>query len=154
MNSYEDLLDDIKQEGINVIELDLDTNKPCGKCIGNTIFINNRITNKEKFCVLAEELGHYKLTVGDITNLKDISNRKQEIKARRWGYEKIVGIMQIIEAFEKGARSKYELADYLNVSEYFLDDAILYYKQKYGVYFEIDNYLVYFEPTLAIIKQF
>ncbi|MDM8313286.1 ImmA/IrrE family metallo-endopeptidase [Clostridium cadaveris] len=154
MNSYEDLLDDIKQEGINVIELDLDTNKPCGKCIGNTIFINNRITNKEKFCVLAEELGHYKLTVGDITNLKDISNRKQEIKARRWGYEKFVGIMKIIEAFEKGARSKYELADYLNVSEYFLDDAILYYKQKYGVYFEIDNYLVYFEPTLAIIKQF
>ena len=153
MNSYEDLLDDIKQEGINVIELDLDTNKPCGKCIGNTIFINDRISSKEKLCVLAEELGHYKLTVGNITDLKNISNRKQEIKARRWGYEKIVGIMQIIEAFEKGARSKYELADYLNVSEYFLDDAILYYKQKYGVYFEIDNYLVYFEPTLAITKR-
>lgn len=153
MNSYEELLDDIKQEGINVIELDLDTNKPCGKCVGNTIFINDRISSKEKFCVLAEELGHYKLTVGNITDLKNISNRKQEIKARRWGYEKIVGIMQIIEAFEKGARSKYELADYLNVSEYFLDDAILYYKQKYGVYFEIDNYLVYFEPTLAITKR-
>ncbi|GAA0678826.1 ImmA/IrrE family metallo-endopeptidase [Clostridium cadaveris] len=154
MNNYEELIDNIQKQGINVVELDLDTNKPCGKCIGNTIFINNRITNKEKFCVLAEELGHYKLTVGNITDLKNISNRKQEIKARRWGYEKIVGIMQIIEAFEKGARSKYELADYLNVSEYFLDDAILYYKQKYGVYFEIDNYLVYFEPTLAIIKQF
>lgn len=119
MNSYEELLDDIKQQGINVIELDLDTNKPCGKCVGNTIFINDRISSKEKLCVLAEELGHYKLTIGNITDLKNISNRKQEIKARRWGYEKIVGIMQIIEAFEKGARSKYELADYLNVSEYF-----------------------------------
>ena len=62
--------------------------------------------------------------------------------------------MRIIEAFEKGARSKYELADYLNVSEYFLEDAILYYKQKYGVCFEIDNYLVFFEPTLGITKRF
>lgn len=154
MDSYEELLDDTTQQGVNVIELYLDTNKPCGKCICNTIFINNRPSMKEKFCVLAEELGHYNLTVGNITDLKNVSNRKQEIKARRWGYEKIAGIMKIIKAFEKGARNKYELADYLNISEYFLEDAILYYKQKYGVCFEFDNYLVYFEPTLAIIKLF
>lgn len=154
MTKYEELLNSAHLKGIDVYELDLGVDSPCGKCVANSIVINNRVSEDEKLCVLAEELGHYKLTVGNITDLKNISNRKQEIKARRWGYEKIVGIMQIIEAFEKGARSKYELADCLNVSEYFLEDAILYYKQKYGVYFEIDNYLVYFEPTLAIIKQF
>lgn len=149
---YEELL--IEADNLNITVKEKPLHAVDGLCKGNKIAINNALSNREKFCVLAEELGHYKLTVGNITDLKNISNRKQEIKARRWGYEKIVGIMQIIEAFEKGARSKYELADYLNVSEYFLDDAILYYKQKYGVYFEIDNYLVYFEPTLVITKRF
>lgn len=154
MNNYEELLYDTEQQGVNVIELDLDTNKPCGKCIDNNIFINSRISNKEKLCVLAEELGHCKLTVGDITDLKNISNRKQEIVARRWGYEKIVGLIKLIEAFEEGAPNRYEIAEYLDITEDFLEDAITYYKQKYGICFEIDNYIIYFEPTLGITKHF
>ena len=154
MNTYEELIDNITQTGGNVIELDLDTDKPCGKCVNGTVFINNRGTNREKLCILIEELGHSKLTVGDIMDLKDITNRKQELIARRWGYEKVVGIIGLIKAFEYGARSKYEIAEYLNVTESFLSEAIQYYKQKYGVFFEIDNYIVSFEPTLGVFKRF
>ena len=70
MNTYEEIIDNITQTGGNVIELDLDTDKPCGKCVNGTVFINNRGTNREKLCILIEELGHSKLTVGDIMDLK------------------------------------------------------------------------------------
>lgn len=150
---YNTLLEEALKNSINVKELDLKARD--GLCYGNRIAISKRLkTNKEKYCVLAEELGHHYLTVGDITNQKEINNRKQEYKARRWAYEKLVGIVSIINAFEKGIRTKYDLSEYLNITEQFLDEAIKHYKEKYGLYYEIDNYLVYFEPSLAICKMF
>ena len=38
----------------------------------------------EKASVLAEELGHYYTTVGNILDQEDAGNRKQEHKARTW----------------------------------------------------------------------
>lgn len=154
MNNYEKLLSSITSSEIKVIETDLGTNKACGKCVGNIIFINSRMSSKEKYCILIEELSHCKLTVGNISNLENTSNRKQEIKARRLGYEKIVGVLNLISAFENGARTKYEISEYLEITEKFLTDAIDYYKQKYGMYFEVDNYVLHFEPTLGITKRF
>lgn len=48
----------------------------------------------EKYEILSEELGHFFTSYGDITNLSDIGNIKQENRARRWSYETTVGIMQ------------------------------------------------------------
>nr|WP_242851551.1 hypothetical protein [Clostridium sp. DMHC 10] len=112
------------------------------------------MTDSEKYEVLSEELGHYHTTSGNISNQFDIKNIKQEKRARNWGYEETVGIVQLINAFEKGIRLKHELAEYLNVTEKFLGHAIQHYKEKYGTYCEIDNYLVYFEPNLTILKMF
>ena len=74
---------------------------------GNRIAINKNLSNYEKFCVLAEKLGHYYLTVGYITNQKDISNRRQELLARKWGYNKKVGILGLIKAFENRCKNRY-----------------------------------------------
>lgn len=154
MTKYEKLISEAHKQGIKVVEINLGTDKPCGKCINNTIIINSRISIKDKYCILAEELGHYRLTVGDITNQSKIENRKQECIARRWGNRKLVRVLDIIHAFESGTRNSYEVAEFIGVTESFLDECINYYKAKYGTHFTIDNYTVYFEPTLGIVKMF
>ncbi|URZ02803.1 ImmA/IrrE family metallo-endopeptidase [Clostridium felsineum] len=122
--------------------------------MGNRIAINNIKTLREKNCILAEELGHYYTTIGNILDQSDINNRKQEKRARNWAYTKLVGILQLINAFEKGIRTKSELAEYLNVTEEFLEQAIQHYREKYGMSYQIDHYNIYFEPTLSILKMF
>ena len=73
--TYDELLIEADKLGIIVKELDLKTRD--GHCKGNKIAIHKNLSNYEKACVLAEELGHYYLTVGDIKNQKDINNKKQ-----------------------------------------------------------------------------
>lgn len=151
--TYDNLLKEADDLGIIVKEVNLRTYD--GRCKGNRIAINKNLTTEnEKKCVLAEEIAHYKLTVGDISDLSKVENVKQEIKARREGYEKLVGIIKIINAFENGVTSLYEMAESLAVTESFLKEAIDYYRNKYGEYYKIDNYIMCFEPNLNIIKIF
>lgn len=158
MTKYEKLLAETQNQNITVLEIDLGTNKKCGKCIatdeGNFLIINSNMNDSQKYEILSEELGHYYTSFGNIINLHDIRNIKQERRARNWAYEKLVGIITIINAFEKGIRSKTELAEYLCVTEEFLKDAIEHYRQKYGVKYKIDHYIIYFEPSLSILKLF
>ncbi|MGL4571823.1 MAG: ImmA/IrrE family metallo-endopeptidase [Clostridium sp.] len=149
---YETLLNEAASLNVKVIEANLITRD--GRCVGNKIAINKNLTTKEKACVLAEELGHFHKTVGDITDQKKIENRKQELIARRWSYKRTVGILDIIKAFENGCTTYYDVAEYLNVPQKFLIEVIDYYKLKHGESFQIDNYIIYFIPRLAVLKIF
>lgn len=149
---YENLLNECSDLGIKVKEVVLKSAD--GRCKGNRIAINKNLsTQTEKKCILAEELGHYHTTYGDIRDQTKIENVKQEIIARRWGYEKLVGMVDIINAYRYGVRNRHELAEYLDVTEEFLCEAIEYYKCKYGICYKIDTYLIYFEP-LGVMKIF
>ncbi|HBC2028632.1 TPA: hypothetical protein I9Z65_000137 [Clostridium perfringens] len=150
--SYEELLREADKLGIIVKELDLKTRK--GRCCGNKIAINKKLSIKEKAGVLAEELGHFHKTVGNISNQKELANRKQEIIARRWGYEKSVGIIGLINAFNNNCRDAYEIADFLGVTKEYLDEAIDYFRCRYGTRYEIDEYIIYFIPNFGIYKSF
>ena len=67
----------------------------------NRIAISDRLeTSTEKACVLAEEIGHYHTAVGDIINLQDIENLKQEQKGRLHGYNRMIGLRDIISAID------------------------------------------------------
>ncbi len=106
----------------------------------NVIAIDSKIdTDAERCCVLAEELGHHHKTIGDITDQTKIENRKQEKIARNWGYEKLVGIVDLINAYNVGIRNKNDLAEHLNVTEQYLEESIQHYKEKYGLYYEVDK---------------
>lgn len=153
MRDYNNLLSQTDEEGVLVVEMDLGTDTPCGKCIGNSIYINNRATTNEKRCVLAEELGHYHLTIGNITDLKDIRNKKQELKARRYSYNLLIEPDDIIHAMKKGCNTRFEIADYLNISEEFFEELIEDYKRQYGLGILVGNYYLQLEPTLGLIRD-
>lgn len=119
-----------------------------------TIWINNGIlTNAEKSCVLAEELGHYHTSTGDILDQKQLHNRKQEKKARNWAYEKLVPLISIVEAQKNGIRNRHELAEHLTVIEEFLDSALRYYQEKYGLFVTVGGFTICFDP-LGVIEMF
>ena len=138
MNKYEILLDEANDKGLIVKEKSLQSSN--GRIKGNRIAIRKDLkTTAEKACVLAEELGHYETTVGDILEMSSSWNRKQERQARLNGYNRMIGVFGIIRAYEAGCQ------------EYLLE-CIECYRDKYGEMKSINNYIVYFIPNLAVIK--
>ena len=49
MTEYETLVAEIDSYGIRVREIDFHTSKPCGKCIGNKIYINKNTQKRKLF---------------------------------------------------------------------------------------------------------
>lgn len=131
---------------LDIVECKLPSDKLKGLYADDIIFLSENIeTEVEKKCILAEEIGHYETSHGHILNNSTNSN-KQEKKARTWAYHELIKIESFIEASNKGIRSRYELAEYLDVTEEFLADAITRFIEIYGPYRIIGNYTVYFEP--------
>ena len=155
MNSYELLENEACEEGIEIIDYNFKNEKIKGLYCDNAIAISSSVASlTEKTSILAEELGHYHTSVGDILDQSDTSNRKQERKARLWAYDKLIGLSGIIKGFEAGCQSHYELAEYLEVTEVFLMEALECYKEKYGVCVETNGYFIVFTPSLGVIKKF
>ncbi|MFR0781306.1 MAG: ImmA/IrrE family metallo-endopeptidase [Zhenhengia sp.] len=151
--SYERLLDYAQKNGVDVTEKYFKSQVD-GLCKGNKIGISKRLsTSIDKKCILAEELGHYFTTVGDITDQSKVENRKQERRARAWGYQKAVPLTLLLEAIDYPCTNRTELAEYLDVPEDYLMEALKYYQEKYGNYVKIKEYILLFEP-LALIKTF
>lgn len=148
---YNALLNEANAEGISIKERPFKTYD--GRIKGKDIYLRKDMNTAEKSCVLAEELGHYYTTVGDILDMNVSENRKQERQARLWGYNHVIGLFGLIRAYEHGCKDKYEIADYLDVTEEYLEDCINCYRDKYGEYKIVDNYTIYFIPNLMIFKK-
>ena len=148
--NYEQLLTAADQEGLLVKEQTLTGHD--GLIRGRRIAIRKNIeTQAEKSCVLAEEIGHYHTSSGNILDQNKVESRKQEHRARLYGYNLKIGLTGLISAYEAGCGNLYEMAEYLDATEEYLKEAIDCYKSKYGLCTSIDNYIIYFEP-LAVIK--
>ena len=147
--NYEQLLTAADQEGLLVKEQPLTGHD--GLIRGSRIAIRKNIeTQAEKSCVLAEEIGHYHTSSGNILDQSRAENRKQEYRARLYGYNLKIGLAGLIRAYEARCRNRYEMAEYLDVTEEYLEEAIDCYKAKYGLYTSVDNYIIYFEPFVVI----
>lgn len=153
MNIYETLLDEAHSEGLIVKEKPLKYND--GRIKGNKIAIREDLsTTNEKACVLAEELGHFHTAVGDIVDQSDIKNIKQERKGRLQSYNRLIGLAKLISAYEYGCQNRYEIAEYLDVTEPFLQECIDHYRDKYGFGTMVGDYYVMFIPHFAVGKIF
>ncbi len=148
--NYEQLLTAADQEGLLVKEQPLTEHD--GLIRGSHIAIRKDIeTQAEKSCVLAEEIGHYRTSSGNILDQNKEESRKQEYRARLYGYNLKIGLTGLISAYEAGCGNLCEMAEYLDATEEYLKEAIDCYKSKYGLCTSIDNHIIYFEP-LAVIK--
>ena len=149
--NYETLLEEADSQFLVVKEKPLRAHN--GRIKGNRIAIKKDIPTTQKACVLAEELGHHYTTVGNILDQSKAENRKQERRARLWAYKRAFDLVDLVSAYKHGCRNRYEIAEYLEVTESFLQEALDTYKEKYGPYTKVDRYVVYFEP-LGVLELY
>lgn len=149
--TYEQLLTVADQEGLLVKEHSLINHD--GLISGRRIAIRRNIeTQAGKSCVLAEEIGHHCTSSGNILDQTNIMNRKQEYRARLYGYNLKIGLSGLIRAYEADCRNIFEMAEFLDATEEYLREAIQCYRSKYGICVAVDNYIIYFEP-FAVMKM-
>lgn len=148
--NYESLLDEAHGQGLIVKDKPLQYNN--GRIKGNRVAIRKDLNTAEKACVLAEELGHHYTSVGCILDQTNPQNRKQERQARLWGYNRLIGLTGLINAFCAGCQNSHEIAEFLGVTDEYLHECIACYKDKYGICTTIDNYIIYFIPNLMVTE--
>ena len=116
--TYEEM--QILHDDLNIVEMDLsEVSGLKGLYVNGHIAINAKMSDIEKACVLAEELGHHYTSVGNILDMTSAANRKQERQARLWAYNKQIGLIGLVRAFEHGCQNRFEIAEYLEVTEEF-----------------------------------
>lgn len=151
--TYENLLEEADSDNIYILENAPFESKSDGLINGDVIGINREIrSSRRRACVLAEELGHYHTTMGNIIDQSSDASRKQELRARMWAYNHLVGLSGIISAYRAGCYTLHETAEHLDVTEEFLTEAIECYRSKYGECARVENYIIYFEPNFGILE--
>ena len=150
LTTYEKLLSEAEDNDLIVKEKPLPISK--GRIKGNRIAIKQGMSENEKTCVLAEELGHHYTATGNILDQSTVENRKQEMYGRAHAYNRLIGLRGIIAAYLRNCPNADEMADYLGVTEEFLQEALSYYTNKYGVCTQVDNYVVFFQPNIGVME--
>lgn len=79
--------------------------------------------------LLAEELGHYYCNAFYNSNSDFSTISKKEYRANKWKCTILVSVNDFIDAFNKGLKNIYEIAEYLNLSEDTVAFAYNYYKE-------------------------
>ncbi len=120
---------------------------------GRNVAIRQGIpTSAEKAAVLAEEVGHKMTSAGNILDYSNQDNWKQEVKARTVGYDLMIGLDGIVMAYEAGCQNEYETAEYIGCPVTYLKEAINRYHEIYGLSQRCGDYIIFFEPTLNVVK--
>ena len=122
MNNYETLLAEYDGTLTIAEEKMINSGLYCDGCI----WINSQLTASQKACILAEEIGHDKTSVGNILEQRNLNNAKQEHKAHVWAYNRLLSVDQIIDAASKGYTETWDMAEYLDGDEQFLKDFLIY----------------------------
>lgn len=154
---YNDLLNECENLGLTVTETKFpDTIKGFhGLTLDNNIYINNKLSSREKYVTLAEEMMHAKYSVGNILDQKDIRNKKDEVGVRRRSYEKLLPLSKIIELYKKNIADIESMEEYLDLDHNVIVKILEYYQVKYGVSYKYDdNYIIYFYPNLGVLELF
>lgn len=124
MNKYEALIAEYEDE---VTAEDYDTQGSDGFYCDSYVLIKKKMLTCRKTCVFAEELGHHFTSAGDILDLDDINSLKQEHKARVWAYHKLLPIENVYAAAMQGYTESWQMAEYFDLDEEFVMDALKHY---------------------------
>ena len=151
MTEYEKLLERAASDGLHVVEDFHMESKSDGMIYGNSIALSSTIESQtKKRCVLAEEIEHFRLNTGDIIDMTSADNRKQELKARKAAVFSLINVNDLLNALKESA-NEYEVAECLDVTLEFLQEAVTVFRSRYGPWLEIDGCIISFDPLRLIM---
>ena len=137
-------------DGITVLEHNFIGNTKGIYCDG-VVVLNKNCSTIEKCCTLAEELGHHHTASANIIELDTLDKKKQEILGHRWGIEKLLPLSYIVDAVIDGYSNLAELAEHLEVTPEYLQEALVYYSQKHGTSIDYHEHRVIFSDASVIV---
>ena len=154
MNLYEQWLQKADDIGLSVVEIvPFESNAKgliCGDCVG----LNQNIeTTAERACVLAEEVIHSQVNVGNIHDIRVSGNSRQERKTRKILHHHLADLKTIVSLMKSGCKEINEIAEKMGITEGLLSEAISGYKEEYGISIPFGNDVLYFEPTIILKSQ-
>ncbi len=153
MTEFELLEQEAANDGVSVDRVRFNSERLKGLYVDGSIAISSSLaTTAEQAEVFAEELGHHYTSCGNILNTSDPLCRQQELIARQWAYDRLVGLDGIVLAYKKKCTNMYEMAEELNVTESFLREALERYRHKYGRSVRFGDYVIFFVPSLAGVR--
>ncbi|MBQ2663145.1 MAG: ImmA/IrrE family metallo-endopeptidase [Clostridia bacterium] len=87
-------------------------------------------SNRELKVILGHELGHHKRNAFYTVKSSLKTRGWQEERATRWAVDTLLPADKIKDAFEKGHTEVWQLAEYFDVTEDFIRDAVRVHKLK------------------------
>lgn len=126
------LYDVANKENISVIDFRM-KNKAIIELIDKDYYIGlnyskiKSITEEKE--LLAEELGHYYCNAFYNSSSSPSTIAQKEYRANKWKCTVLVSVNDFKDAFKKGLKNVYEIAEYLNLSEDTVAFAYNYYKE-------------------------
>lgn len=146
MNQIKELIALIEEEKIDLVRMPLNGDIK-GLYGDNMIAISTEVSSEKEYaCILAEELGHYYTSSGNILDQSNVKNRKQELRARVWAHQYVIKVEDLLLAYKFGCRHLHEIAEFLNITEDFLIDASQTFSRKYGDCKITSNCIIHFNP--------
>lgn len=101
----------------------------------NSITLSKKLTSYKEKSTLAEELGHYYYDATYPVNCTDLQLiSKQEYRARKWAYNVIIPIEDLLSALKNGLDNIDVLSDYFEVPRRFMGECIAFYKERGVLY--------------------
>lgn len=98
---------------------------------GRGIILINRLRSLAKrTAALAEELGHYFKSVGDLRDLQDILAAKSENLGRAWSYQQLLPRPILESQLKNGNGTPWELAEATGLPEDFVLEAVTFHSRR------------------------
>lgn len=97
----------------------------------NAIVLSKDLSKYEEKSTLAEELGHYYYDATYPVCCSDLQLiSKQEYRARKWAYNVLIPVEDLVSALKNGLDNIDVLSDYFEVPKLFMSQCIDYYKER------------------------
>lgn len=156
LSPYEQIQEHIANQSIQLIEDDIEL--PLNGLYLRVrerkakIVIQRQLSQTSKRCVCAEELGHHYTSTRNLLSVCAREYERQEYRAHQWAHLHLAPLDSIGEAYVMFDACKYSMAEWLNVTIAFLDEAIAGYADMYGIYHHTQHYSYKFEPYFLVKK--
>ena len=125
----ERLFEIAEKNNIEIIQTELPRTESCSLFADKTYYIglDSSLFGINEKIHLAHEVGH--CVTGSMYNIyAPLDNRaKHELRADRWAIKKLVPFNDLRTAIKKGIRECWELAEFFNVTDEFMNNALKFY---------------------------
>lgn len=121
-----------------------------------SIYVSGKLDYYKQNSIIAEEIGHHETTTCNIINAYskkyDVNSAKQELQARRYGYNLLLPLKKLIECYKCGIWDDlHEICSHLEIDTASFSKIIEDYKVKFGTFVIYDGFKIEFEH-LSITK--